>query len=123
MRRFIDIVTLLESSETASVIERAVRLARDAAAPNFAGACEGAVGDLSEILDHHGISHEVVEGRYLKEMDWGDGTTHPFTPHWWVEVGNYILDPTREQFGTSNLIVNKNHSEAALYARGGVGAA
>jgi hypothetical protein len=103
------------------IVRDAVEEVRNSAAPNFQGACEGAVGDLSEILTEHGIAHEVVEGQYRQPMDWGDGTTHPFTPHWWIEVKGYILDPTREQFGSSNLIVNKLHSDARMYRHGGVG--
>ncbi len=102
------------------IIAAAVDEIRDQYAPNFEGKCEGAIGDLSDILHSHHILHRVVEGRYLRPMKWGDGTTHPFTPHWWIVVGNYILDPTREQFGSSNLIVNKNHKEAYLYAESGV---
>lgn len=112
-----------ERKSDSEIIADAVNDVRNACRGRFQGACEGAAADLSEILDDHHIEHRVVEGRYLKEMEWGDGTTHPFTPHWWVEVGNYILDPTREQFGSSNLIINKNHREARLYAYGGVGAA
>lgn len=110
-----------ERKTNSEIVFGAVHEVRDAYHPNFRGACEGAAHDLSEILTRNNIENEVVEGRYNSPMDWGDGSQHPFTPHWWVEVGHFILDPTREQFGSSELIVNKNLRGAAAYERGGVG--
>ena len=111
---------LHDHKSDSEIIADAVGEIRDQCAPNFAGKCEGAIGDLSEIFTTNYIEHQVIEGRYLKPMMY-DGKEHPFTPHWWIEYGNYIIDPTREQFGKGNLIINKNSDDAKLYAYGGVG--
>ena len=101
MRNWID---LFENIREVGIIPTMVQQVRDKATPDFAGACEAAAHDLVALLQNAGVEAIAVEGGYNQPMSWGDGEQHPWTPHWWVVAGDLILDPTREQFGSHELI-------------------
>jgi RNA:NAD 2'-phosphotransferase (TPT1/KptA family) len=105
------------------IVRRAVGDLARVYAGKWQGACEGATADLVKILEYNHIPCQAVEGRYMEPMS-HDGFEDDFTPHWWVETEQYILDPTRQQFKgpkSSELIIKKGSSDARMYQHGGVG--
>jgi hypothetical protein len=90
------------------------RQARDACNGRFRGSCEGASGDLADLLKERGIPCKVIQGMYDHPYDDGE-VEAPRSSHVWVETSDFILDPTREQFGSDNLVIPKTSPAARLY--------
>ena len=67
------------------------------------GCCTAAAHDLKKLLADNGIDSEVIDGMYARPSEW-DGERHEQTPHSWVECQGFVLDPTREQFESDELI-------------------
>ena len=67
---------------------------------------QGAAADLADLLTAHGYRAAVISGRYAKAFHWPEGDISPMSGHTWVKAGPWILDPTREQFGSSALITH-----------------
>ena len=64
----------------------------------------GAAGDLASRLQASGHDARAVQGLYESRA-----------AHCWVEVGEFILDPTVQQFGSDAMIVRKGTALATKY--------
>lgn len=107
-----DLIKLLESM---GGVEQAVSDVRGQLQGSLAGQCEGAAGDLALRLQAAGHDARAVQGFYDHPMAYGEGFNDARTPHCWVEVGEFILDPTVHQFGSDAMIVRKGTPLAAKY--------
>lgn len=87
---------------------------RNACAPNFQGQCEGAAGELADLLRQRGISAKVIQGMFDHPYDDGEVQSER-SSHVWVEIPGYILDPTAEQFDTDEVIVPMASDAARRY--------
>ena len=109
-----DLIKLMESMGD---VQQAVAQAHGELTGNLAGQCEGAAGALAARLRAEGHRDAIaVQGFYDHPMEY-DGSVDPRTPHCWVEVGGFILDPTVQQFGSDAMIVRKGTPIAAKYDR------
>lgn len=106
---------LIKLMEAASGVEQAVSDVNGQLYGDLAGQCEGAAGDLALRLQAAGHDARAVQGFYNQPMSYGEGFDDPRTPHCWVEVGDFILDPTVQQFGSGAMIVRKGTPLAAKY--------
>lgn len=106
---------LLKIMESVGGVEQAVSDVNDQLHGDLAGQCEGAAGDLALRLLAAGHDARAVTGFYDHPMKYGEGFDDPRTPHCWVECGDFILDPTVQQFGSSAMIVRKGTPLAAKY--------
>ena len=94
---------------------RATRSIRDMVYPSFSGSGEFAARELADLLVSKGFCAHAVAGQYNSPTDGDDGENHPFTLHWWVECDGKILDPTREQFGSSKLVTDQADPDYRSY--------
>lgn len=106
---------LIKLMEAASGVEQAVSDVNGQLYGDLAGQCEGAAGDLALRLQAAGHDARAVQGFYDRPMSYGEGFDDTRTPHCWVEVGDFILDPTVQQFGSGAMIVRKGTPLAAKY--------
>lgn len=87
------------TAEHIKQLERFTRIARDkvyAKHCTFTDTCDDGAEILAKLLSDNGFHGAIVNGTY-KTM-WGRQGHH------WVNVGEYYLDPTREQFGGKKLL-------------------
>ena len=106
---------LLKIMESVGGVEQAVSDINGQLHGDLAGQCEGAAGDLALRLLAAGHDACAVTGFYDHPMEYDMGQTDTRTPHCWVEVGDFILDPTVQQFGSSAMIVRKGTPLASKY--------
>lgn len=74
--------------------------------------CDVACEKLSEKLKFHNISGKIINGKVTPK--WLNGEKFEYF-HYWIEVGEKILDPTNEQFGLKNNLFNKDDEIYSLY--------
>jgi len=75
------------------------------------GTCQSVTKELVDLLNKNGYNAKRVNGRYMNISDdfepdmsqWSDEDIEEWTPdmgmnHWWVEIGDKIVDVTADQF-------------------------
>ena len=65
------------------------------------GACLEASKMIARLLRRRGIDAKIVHGNFKGAEDW---------PHWWVRVGDLLIDVTADQFTeeeTESIVIGK----------------
>lgn len=85
-----------------------VMMAHDQHAYEYRNDGQGAANDLATLLNRSRIPAQVVHGMI-------DYPTDDRSPHYWVETGDLILDPTINHLHGDEMIVPKDSYQAGKY--------
>lgn len=79
---------------------------------SFVDYCDIISDEVAKRLSSKGINDKVVYGEYYHQYE---DSEPDYYGHNWVIVGDYIIDASREQFDSSEYVINISSKDSSKY--------